>query len=209
MAQSIQIAGASFPDVPSILVPKVGSGTAIFADPSITTAIASDVASGKKFLLADGSISTGTASGGSSWTKITSSENTVSTTSSTAASAFTLSIGSQYYTQNKILWVHIRDKAGKRAGYFYGSDAFLLNHYAAEGKTTTVTNPAVVVYRYTSSSEYGAYTGQYGVWGYSLNSSGTLTVRRRYSSNYSLTINGTYVTTVYALDLPSGVTLFD
>lgn len=45
-------------------------------------------------------------------------------------------------------------------------------------------------------------------FGYSINSSGTLTVRRRYNSNYSLTINGTYVTEVYALDPPSGVTLF-
>lgn len=64
MAQNIQIAGAQFSSVPSILIPKVGGGNAVFADPSGTTAIASDVASGKKFLLADGSEATGTASGG-------------------------------------------------------------------------------------------------------------------------------------------------
>lgn len=64
MAQSIQIAGASYPDVPSIVVPKVGSGTAIFADPSGTTATASDVAQGKYFLTDQGVLTQGTASGG-------------------------------------------------------------------------------------------------------------------------------------------------
>lgn len=64
MAQNVTVAGASYSDVPSVELPKTGGGTALFADPSITTAIASDVASGKQFLLADGSIGTGTASGG-------------------------------------------------------------------------------------------------------------------------------------------------
>lgn len=64
MAQNVTVAGASYSDVPSVELPKTGGGTALFADPSITTAVASDVASGKQFLLADGSIGTGTASGG-------------------------------------------------------------------------------------------------------------------------------------------------
>lgn len=64
MAQSIQIAGASYPDVPSIVVPKVGSGTAVFADPSGVTAVAADVASGKMFLDSSGALIPGTASGG-------------------------------------------------------------------------------------------------------------------------------------------------
>jgi len=64
MAQSIQIAGASYPDVPSIVVPKVGSGTAVFADPSGVTAVAADVASGKLFLDSSGALIPGTASGG-------------------------------------------------------------------------------------------------------------------------------------------------
>ena len=64
MAQSIQIAGASYPDVPSIVVPKVGSGTAGFFDVSDTTAAAADVAQGKYFYAADGTRTQGTASGG-------------------------------------------------------------------------------------------------------------------------------------------------
>ena len=61
--------------------------------------------------------------------------------------------------------------------------------------------------RYNNSKFSGA-ANQYGVYGYQLDSDGTLTVRKRYNSTYTLTVNGTYVTNVYALDLPDSLTLF-
>jgi len=64
MAQNITLLGASYTAVPAVTLPKTGGGTATFSDPSITTAVESDVAEGKTFLLADGSIGIGTASGG-------------------------------------------------------------------------------------------------------------------------------------------------
>lgn len=64
MAQAVTIAGASYSDVPGLLIPKTGGGTAYFADPSPVTAVESDVAQGKIFVKADGSLGTGTASGG-------------------------------------------------------------------------------------------------------------------------------------------------
>lgn len=145
---------------------------------------------------------------GSSWTKIGSTELTVNTTSTTAASAGTISLGSAYYTKDKIIYVRIRDKNGKRSGYFYGTDAYFMNFYAADNKTTEFATPDVIIYRVTSSNSYNANTGQYGVYGYSISSSGTLTIRRRYNQSYTTTINGTFTVDVYALDPPSGVSIF-
>lgn len=64
MAQNITLLGASYSDVPAVELPKTGGGTAAFADPSGTTATASDVAQGKLFLNSSGILTTGTASGG-------------------------------------------------------------------------------------------------------------------------------------------------
>lgn len=208
MAQNITLLGANYSAVPSVLLPKTGGGSASFVDITDTTAAASDVASGKYFYAADGTRTLGTASGGggSSFELLSSSELTVKTTSTSAASAGTVALGSSAYTKDKIIWVNIRDKSGKRAGYFYGSDAFFINYYKADGLTSTLSVPAVVMYRYTSSSALAATAGQYGVYGYSINSSGTLTIRRRYNSSYSLTIDSTYVIKVYAVTPP--ITLF-
>lgn len=64
MAQNITLLGASYSDVPGVVLPKTGGGTALFTDVADTTAVAEDVAEGKLFHLADGSLATGTASGG-------------------------------------------------------------------------------------------------------------------------------------------------
>lgn len=65
MAKNITLLGASYSDVPAVTLPQTGGGTARFDDASVTTATASDVASGKVFLASDGTITTGTSSGGS------------------------------------------------------------------------------------------------------------------------------------------------
>ena len=64
MAQNITLMGASYSDVPSVLLPKTGGGTASFVDVTGTTAAAADVASGKYFYTAAGVLTQGTASGG-------------------------------------------------------------------------------------------------------------------------------------------------
>ena len=64
MAQNITLLGASYSAVPAVVLPKTGGGTARVDDASVTTATASDVASGKIFLANDGTITTGTSSGG-------------------------------------------------------------------------------------------------------------------------------------------------
>lgn len=64
MAQNITLLGANYSAVPAVILPKTGGGTARFDDASVTTAVASDVASGKIFLASNGTITTGTNSGG-------------------------------------------------------------------------------------------------------------------------------------------------
>lgn len=65
MAQSITLMGATYPDVPSVLLPKSSSGMAQFDDTTIASnaATAADIASGK-LAWVNGSLLTGTGSGG-------------------------------------------------------------------------------------------------------------------------------------------------
>lgn len=64
MAQQVQLMGAIYNAVPAVMLPDSNNVMHRFDDASITTATASDVASGKIFLANDGTITTGTASGG-------------------------------------------------------------------------------------------------------------------------------------------------
>ena len=64
MAQDVLIAGALFPDVPSVQLPDSQQQWHSFTDVSDTTAAASDVASGKYFYTAAGVKTAGTNSGG-------------------------------------------------------------------------------------------------------------------------------------------------
>lgn len=211
MAKNITLMGASYTDVPAVTLPQTGGGTASFTDVTDTTATASDVAQGKVFYAADGNQTIGTASGGgeSPWTLIDSQEIAVSTTATSAKAVATIAGGSAISTADKIVWVHIRDKAGERAGYFYGSDAFFINYIKANDSDATFTYPAVYCIHVSTSGTYESTIGQYGVYGYSISNEGSLIIRRRYSSTTTLTIDGTFQVDVYTLDLPDGLTLFD
>ena len=207
MSKNVTLMGASYSDIPSVVLPQTGGGNAQFFDVSDTTAAASDVASDKYFYTAAGVRTQGTNSGGggSGWTKIVSTtELTVNTTSTSAASAGTIALGSAYYTKDKIIYVRIRDKSGKRNGYFYGSDTYFMNYWDANGATSTLSVVAQCLYRYNNNA-LAATAGAYGVYGYSINSSGTLTIRRRYNSTNTLTINSTYTVDVYAIDPPQAL----
>lgn len=122
MAQNITLLGASYSDVPSVLLPKTGGGIASFTDVTDTTAAASDVASGKYFYTAAGVLTQGTASGGgSSWALVASTSYQINTTNTSVATVDTFATGhSEIWTSAKWLYIRVRDTAGKRAGYFYG-----------------------------------------------------------------------------------------
>ena len=64
MSKDVTLMGASYADVPAVVLPQTGGGSATFYEVSDTTAAAADVASGKYFYAADGTRTLGTASGG-------------------------------------------------------------------------------------------------------------------------------------------------
>lgn len=144
--------------------------------------------------------------GGSSYTLITSKEMSANTTSTTATVLDTISAGAAAWTANAVLYVRIRDKAGKRSGYFFGSDNWFPNINAANSSTTADGNILKIVYSYMNGS-WGKYlassTTGYGLYLAKVEADGTITISMRYNSTSSRTINGTYLVEVYALNWPA------
>ena len=221
MAQNITIMGASYSDVPAVQLPKTGGGTARFDDASVTTATASDVASGKIFLANDGTITTGTSSGGggaSSWTKVCETSYQVSTTSTSVATVATWETGdSSIWTSDKWVYVRTRDTEGKRNGYFYGTDTFFynvnpINDAALTNALASVASAIRITIRYKDDLVYTTATNGsigYGVYPDTIDNNGNIRIRKRYNSNGSLTIDGTYKVEVYLLDPAGGVPIFE
>lgn len=145
---------------------------------------------------------------GTSWRKLGTTTITTSSTSTTATAVGTITLP-EAWTKAKIICVRVRDSAGKRNGYFYGHDTYFTNFQIANGSTSTLTAAAHITYADTSAGVWYEYGGQYGVYGYSISSAGVVTIRRRYHSTYSLTINGTYNVEVWVLDFPDGKSVFD
>ena len=155
---------------------------------------------------ADGEAVVGTASGGgsSSWTKIAETSYQVSTTSTSTVTVATWETGhSELWTDSKWVYVRIRDTAGKRADYFYGSDNFFT---LVPGLTSATTIHFISMVN--TNGVYGINTGSYGVWADTLYSDGRIRIRVKYNSSSSRTINGTYKVEVYLLDPPTGAPIF-
>lgn len=178
----IELLNAVYPSVPAVDLPKSGGGFARFYDsPPVYTLLGSN-------------------------------EFTVNTTQTSNKSVGTIVVSdTDLYTKNAIIWVHIRDKAGARTGYFFGSDTFYLNSNAANNVTGNLQYENKTIIRYSTTSTFERYCGTtgYGVFPYSINSNGTVTIYARYNSSSSTTINGTFKVEIYKIELPSGVTLFN
>lgn len=164
---------------------------------------------------ADGEKITGTYSGGggaSPYTLITSAEYTVSTSSTSTTTLATIDTGVPSISDGtKIVYVRIRDKAGKRSGYFFGSDTFILNPNSYNGTTAAQTNTACIAIRVVSTGNYGVYNGKYGIFANAIqngDNAGKIVLQTRYNSTYTLTINGTYKVEIFTLDNPGGGSIF-
>lgn len=182
-------------------------------DATTATATAADILAPKTAMLADGVMTTGTGTGGgggSSWTLLGTSEFTVSTTSTSSAQVGTIQLAAAW-TDAKIIYIRVRDKAGKRASHFFGWDGFCLNFKIANSDTTSIVAFARILTRVGTAAQgtpYQQAASSYGVYAQSIDSDGTIHIYSLYSSTNSYTIDGTFKVDVYALDWPDGVSPF-
>lgn len=206
----ITIAGATFSDVTKIQIPKSGSGTAEFVEVSgsqeITQNNTYDVSA-----LAQVVVNVSGGGGGGGYTLVWSGEVEANTTSTSPVYLSTTFENEAAWNKNKIIYCRIRDKAGKRDGYFYGTDCFVVNNNASTGSTTTLESFYVATYKCNNGTvQCTTVTNtKYGVCLRNISQYGIGKFQARYNSSYTGTINGTYKVDVYLLDWPvDGVSPF-
>lgn len=151
------------------------------------------------FLL--GSKAGGGGGGGSAWTKIAEKDFTVSTTSTSETNIGTVDLDVDSFAVGDIICCHIRDNAGKRNGYFYGSDGFVVVNTIYGGIGTV----AKLLFTYADNN-YSMAASAYGLYLSRLNmGEKTASIKAKYYSSYG-TIDGTYKVDVYKLSPAAGMT---
>lgn len=137
--------------------------------------------------------------GGSSYELLGSKEFEVSTTSTSETSVGSFTVEGSY-TSDAIIYVKVRDKAGKRNGYYLGSDCFALTVGPVNGATTSPTICKLTTGVLNTEKFYLA-SSTAGVYLSAISTAGEVTIKAKYSSSFG-TIDGTYVVEVYALPWP-------
>lgn len=215
MAQNIDWLGNQYANVPFVDLPKTGGGFALFSDPSITTAVESDVASGKQFLLADGSIGTGTASGGGGTDRLvllkTIPLGTISTTATSATSLDkSLTIDKVDYNAYDLLLVDVSVDTPVNGRH---TSTVCIVGLIGTNNVDTKNGVALVTNKWSSrlSSSGTPITRQsttaYGVYVYSATRDATspytitMPLYARVSSTYSGNIDNDYTARIYGIRL--------
>lgn len=151
--------------------------------------------------------------GGSNWTLLASQEFTVNTSSTTATEVGAVTLPDNSLGAEDLVLVHVRDKAGKRNGYWYGSDCIFINNERANNPSSQVGvyTAGRIILAVDSSGKYSVTSSTAGVYANALtqaSSDHAVKISSRYSSSYG-TISGTYKVDVYKLTPASGMTIFD
>lgn len=133
--------------------------------------------------------------GGSSYTLLGSKEFEVSTTSTTATDVGSFNVPGAW-TKDVMIYIKVRDKAGRRQGYFISHDSIWINYKLATGTNAITTHGCV-----TLGKGLIAGSADIGVYPASIQPNDDITIKSKYSSAYG-TIDGTYVVEVYALPWP-------
>lgn len=209
MAQNITWLDKSYSAVPFIGLPKTGGGEARFDDASVTTAIASDVTSGKIFLAADGTITTGTNSGGggSGFTLLKTTSLGSLSTSSTSAADTGKSLSVTGYNDYDMLLVDVSVDSAVNNRHTSTVSMILLtgtSSVSTKNTYTVVSNKWNSKLGSTGTGSTRQSTTAYGIYANSASvSSSTMTIPLyyRYNSNSTGTLNGTYTARVYGVKL--------
>ena len=112
------------------------------------------------------------------------------------------------WDDSQIIYIRIRDVAGKRGGYFLETDTFFINYKAANGDYSELLPAGRLTLVYNTYYEEHSGTS-YGVYPRSILPSGDVLIYSRYDMSYSRRINGTYKIEVYKLKYPDQVSPFD
>ena len=137
---------------------------------------------------------------GSSYVKLAEDDYTVSTSSTTSALVGYLNATSAAWTSAKMIYVSVRDKAGKRQGYYYGGDFWFANTYPVNGSTSKFGTRCGLAYCYDSNGEWKvSNTNSDGLYAYDIATNGDVRLYSRYNSSTTMTMDGTYHVEVYAL----------
>lgn len=216
MAQNITLMGASYSNVPAVTLPKTGGGTARFDDATVTTATASDVASGKIFLASDGTITTGTNSGGggsSNFTLLgTLSLGTISTSSTQSTDtgksitikgvydydllvcecSVNTKTNNRHACTTRLCWLTASSAIGTKNGATFATATWNCK-LSSSGTATSRSN----------TTAYGIYANGCTVSAGSTGDNGqaVITIYQRYNSTQTGTINGSYTMRVYGVKI--------
>lgn len=209
MAQNITLLGASYSEVPAVTLPKTGGGTARFDDASVTTAVASDVASGKIFLASNGTITTGTNSGGggSGFTLLKTTSLGTLSTSSTSAANTGQSLSVTGYNDYDMLLVDVSVDSTVNGRHTSTVSMILLtgtSNVSTKNTYTVVSNKWNSKLNSSGTGSTRQSTTAYGIYANSAsvsNSTMTIPLYYRYNSNSTGTLNGTYTARVYGVKL--------
>ena len=142
--------------------------------------------------------------GGSGYTLIRSEEREISTTSTSPVAQPVISAGLSAWTSDKIIYVKIRDKAGKRTGHYLGSDTFIANINPAKGISSTFGTITRNNFFVDDNGALGIQTSVFGDYCANINNIGGLGLNARYHATNTYTIDGTFSIEVYLLDWPNG-----
>ena len=140
--------------------------------------------------------------GGSSYTLLEEKEYEITYSSTSKATIETITVP-EAWTSAKMILVSSRDKAGKRNGYYLGTDAIICNTRPVNEHTSAFTSFLYAVYSYDASGYFQISSGiGGGIFADQISSDGTIRLRKQYNSSSTLTIDGTYTVKIYALDWP-------